>query len=130
MNNVQLITTGDDSVGLVLQAPGNQGPPGPSGVAEFFDVFDATYTLDNANRSKIGRFRSNSATTITVPAGLSSNFDCMILQLGDGQITFAAGAGATIRSGNNAFKTAYKYAAVNVICIGTDEYLISGEVVL
>lgn len=47
-----------------------------------------------------------------------------------GAPTFTAGAGATIRSANSAFKTAYKYAAVNVICIGTNEYLISGEVVL
>lgn len=130
MINVQAIEIDSMPVEVVIQTPGIQGPPGPSGVAEFFDVFDAAYTLDDANRSKIGRFRSNSATTITVPAGLSSNFDCMILQLGDGQIEFVAGAGATIRSGNSAFKTAYKYAAANVICIGTNEYLISGEVVL
>ena len=130
MSTVQAVVSESEIMQIILQSPGNQGPPGPSGVAEFFDVFDAAYTLDDANRSKIGRFRSDSATTITVPAGLSSNFDCMILQLGDGQITFTAGAGATIRSGNSAFKTAYKYAAANVICIGTNEYLISGEVVL
>ena len=114
-------------VEVVIQTPGVQGP---AGVSEFFDVSGTTHTLLEANRSKIGRFTSSSAVTITVPAGLSANYDCMILQLGTGQITFTAGAGVTLRSGTSAFKTAYRYASANVICIGTNEFLISGEVVV
>ena len=126
MSTVQLITTEDNPLEVVLQTPGVQGPPG---VSSFFDVAGATHTLQEANRSKVGRFTSSSAVTITVPAGLSSVYDCMILQLGTGQITIQAGAGVTLRSGTSAFKSAYRYAAINIICIGTNEFLVSGEVI-
>lgn len=126
MSTVQAIEIDSMPVQVVVQTPGVQGP---AGVAEFFDVAGTTHTLSDANRSRIGRFTSNSAVTVTIPAGLSTNFDCMIVQLGTGQITFAAGAGVTLRSGQSAFKTLYQYAAVNVICIGTNEFLISGEVI-
>ena len=127
MSDVQLVTLDSDSLQVILQAPGVQGPPG---AVDFFDVSGTSYTLSEANRSKIGRFTNSSAISLTVPAGLSANFDCMILQLGTGQITFNAGVGVTLRSGTSAFKTAYRYAAVSIICIGTDEFLISGEVIV
>ena len=126
MSDVALITIDGETTQVVVQTPGVQGP---AGVAQFFDVAGTTHTLLEANRSRIGRFTSSSAVTVTVPAGLSSNFDCMILQLGTGQITIQAGAGVTLRSGQSAFRTAYRYASVSVICIGTNEFLVSGEVI-
>lgn len=125
MSQVELSEIDSMPVNVVVQTPGVQGP---AGVMAFFGVAGASYTLAEADRSKVGRFTSSSAVTITVPAGLSSNFDCMILQLGTGQITIQAGAGVTLRSGTSAFKSAYRYAVVNVICIGTNEFIVTGEV--
>jgi hypothetical protein len=125
MSDVVLAVTDSTTVQFTLQTPGVQGP---SGASEFFDVAGTTHTLQEANRSKIGRFTSSSAVTITVPAGLSSVYDCMIVQVGTGQITVQAGAGVTLRSGGSAFKSAYRYAVINIICIGANEFIVTGEV--
>lgn len=125
MADVQLAVIDQQNTEIVAAVPGIQGP---AGVVGYFDVSGATYTLTSANRSKIGRFTSSSAVTVTIPAGLIAGFDCMILQLGTGQITFTAGAGVTLRSALSASKTAYRYAAASLIAIGTDEYLLTGEV--
>jgi hypothetical protein len=110
---------------IVLSTPGVQGA---SSVAGFFDVSGTTYTLSESNKSKVGRFTSNSAVTVTVPAGLVIDFNCMILQLGTGQITVAPAAGVTRRAAVSAVKTAYQYAAASVFFIGNNEFLLSGEV--
>ena len=125
MADVQGSVLSGRDVQIAIAVPGVQGP---AGAAAYFDVADTTYTIDEANKSRIGRFTSSSAVTVTVPSGLSANFDCMILQLGTGQITFAAGSGVTLRAALNADKSAYQYAAISLIAIGTDEYLLTGEV--
>lgn len=125
MADVQISVIDQQDTQVAIAVPGVQGPPG---IAAYFDVADTTYTIDEGNKSKIGRFTSSSAVTVTVPSGLSANFDCMILQLGTGQITFAAGSGVTLRAALSADKSAYQYAAISLISIGTDEYLLTGEV--
>lgn len=122
--NTQITRAAPSETVITLAVPGVQGP---SGVANFFDVSGATHTLAEVNRSRIGRFTSSSAITITIPTGLSANFDCMILQLGTGQITIAGDVGVTLYSALSATKSAYQYGAINVICIGTDEFLLTGE---
>jgi len=123
--DTQVVLAAASDTAVNIAVPGVQGPPG---IAEYFDVTETTYTIDEGNKSKIGRFTSSSAVTVTVPSGLSANFDCMILQLGTGQISFVAGSGVTLRAALSADKSAYQYAAVSLISIGTDEYLLTGEV--
>jgi hypothetical protein len=125
MADVQISVIDQQDAQVAIAVPGVQGP---AGAAAYFDVAGTTYTIDEANKSRIGRFTSSSAVTVTVPSGLSANFDCMILQLGTGQITFAAGSGVTLRAALDADKSAYQYAAISLIAIGTDEYLLTGEV--
>jgi len=122
--NTQIALAAPSEAVITLAVPGVQGP---SGVASFFDVTGTTRTLAETDRSKIGRFTSTSAITVTIPTGLSANIDCMILQLGTGQITIAGASGVTLRSALSATKSAYQYGAINVICIGTDEFLLTGE---
>ncbi len=126
MNTAQAVIAAGSASQVVIATPGLQGA---SSVAGFFDVSDPTYTLSEANKNRVGRFNNASGVTVTVPSGLSSDFNCMILQTGSGQVTVNPGSGVTRRSGLSATKTAYQYASASVFYIGNNEFLLGGEVV-
>jgi len=125
MATVSLNVIAADDAQIVLASPGVQGA---SSVAGFFDVSGATYTLSDADKNRVGRFTSASSVTVTVPTGLSTDFSCILLQLGAGQITVSPAGGVTRRAALSATKTAYQYAAASVFYIGNNEFLLSGEV--
>lgn len=91
-----------------------------------------TYTLvatDAAN--KLVELNNASAITLTVPPSVFSIGEQInVYQRGAGQVTFAQGAGVTIRS-TGATSTAPKlraqYSGATVICIGVSEFLIVGD---
>jgi hypothetical protein len=125
MATVGLNVIAADDAQLVLSAVGVQGA---SSVAGFFDVSGVTYTLSDANKNRVGRFNNASGITVTVPSGLSSDFSCMVLQTGAGQVTVSPASGVTRRSALSATKTAYQYAAASIFYIGNNEFLLGGEV--
>jgi len=91
-----------------------------------------TYTLviaDAAN--KLVQLNNASPITLTLPPSVFSvGNQINVYQRGAGQVTFAQGAGVTIRS-TGATSTAPKlraqYSAATVICIGVDEFLVVGD---
>jgi hypothetical protein len=91
-----------------------------------------TYTLVAADASnKLVELNNASAITLTVPPSVFSIGEQInVYQRGAGQVTFAQGAGVTIRS-TGATSTAPKlraqYSAATVICIGVSEFLIVGD---
>jgi hypothetical protein len=52
----------------------------------------------------------------------------MIVQSGLGQITVSGASGVTINAALNANKTAYQYAVATLLPIGTNSFILSGEV--
>ena len=84
MATVGLNVIATDDAQLVLSAVGVQGA---SSVAGFFDVSGVTYALSQNDKNKVGRFTNASGITVTVPSGLSTDFNCALLQLGAGQVT-------------------------------------------
>jgi len=124
-DGAQLALAAGDDTQIVLASPGVQGA---SSVAGFFDVSGVTYTLSDDNKNRVGRFDNASGITVTVPSGLSSDFSCMILQIGAGQVTISPASGVTRRSALSATKTAYQYAAASIFYIGDNEFLLGGEV--
>ncbi len=113
-------------VQLVVSSVGVQGA---SSFAGFFDVSGSTYSLSAVDKNKIGRFTSGSSVTLTIPSGLPSDFRCMILQMGAGQVTILPGSGVARRSKLSSTRTAYQYAVATLLCVGAEEYLLSGDVV-
>ena len=91
-----------------------------------------TYTLVAADASnKLVELNNASAITLTVPPSVFSIGEQInVYQRGAGQVSFAQGAGVTIRS-TGATSTAPKlraqYSAATVICIGVSEFLIVGD---
>lgn len=125
MADVQLSVIDQQDTQIVTAVAGIQGPAGAS---EYSTITGTTYTLTAADRSKILVFTNASPVTLTVPSGLPTVFDVMIVQSGAGQITVSAGAGVTINAALSATKTAYQYAAATLLPIGADTFILSGEV--
>jgi|688.fasta_scaffold24778_2 hypothetical protein len=120
---VAIIETGETEVNVAL--PGVQGAAGAS---SFATISGTSYALSEADRSKILCFTSNSNVTVTVPTGLTPTFDCMFVQTGSGQVIASGASGVTINAALNATRTAYRYAVATLLPIGTDAYILSGEV--
>ena len=110
---------------IVLAVPGIQGP---AGVSSYKTITGTTYTLSESDRSQILLFTNAAAITLTVPTDLSTLFDVMLVQTGTGQITVAGASGVTINAALNATKTAYQYAVATLLPIGTNTFILSGEV--
>lgn len=85
-----------------------------------------TYTLQASDNGKIVECSNASAITVTVPASLGTGFNCVVVQLGAGQVTLSA-SGTTLRN-RNGLKTAGQYAAVSIMPTSTaDTFLVSGD---
>lgn len=110
---------------IIVSSVGIQGPPG---IGTFVTISGTSYVLGDADRSKVFRFSNASGVTVTVPLGLSSSFDCMLVQTGAGQVTVSGVSGVTINAALSATKTAYQYAVATLVPIGTNAFILSGEV--
>lgn len=94
----------------------------------FFSIVSETTTARTLSDSDNGKVIvcSNSATvTVTIPTGLTAGFSCTIVQSGTG--TAQIEGGATIYGVSSKTATAGQYAALNVIPIGTDTYVLEGD---
>jgi hypothetical protein len=125
MSDVQSAALNQQDTQIVLAVPGIQGP---AGVSQYKTVAGTTYTLSELDRSFILLFTNAAAITLTVPTGLSTLFDVMLVQTGTGQITVTPAGGVTINAALSANKTAYQYAVATLLPIGTNTFILSGEV--
>ena len=88
---------------------------------------NTTYTLVSADANNLVTASNAGAITVTVPpsvftVGQSVN----IVQLGAGQVTFAAGSGVTIYS-TPGLKLRATYSIATVACIATNTFLLVGD---
>ena len=90
-------------------------------------VSATTYTLLASDMSKIIWFTAATAVTLTIPSGLPSGFNCLIMQTGAGQVTWSA-SGTTLIMRAGFSKTA---GIGSIMTIAphptTNTYVISGD---
>ena len=98
-----------------------------SGFGAQINSISNSYQLAATDNSEVVQSNAASAITVTIPAGLPTGFNCMVLQYGAGQITFSPAAGVTIINRNSYNKTIGQYALANVLHIGSNIVIISGE---
>jgi hypothetical protein len=98
-----------------------------SGFGAQINSISNSYQLAATDNSEVVQSNAASAITVTIPAGLPSGFNCMVLQYGAGQITFSPAAGVTIINRNSYNKTIGQYALATVLHIGSNIVIISGE---
>jgi hypothetical protein len=85
-----------------------------------------TYTLVASDNGKVVTISNASAITLTVPSGLGAGFNCLVVQLGAGQITFAASS-TTLNNRQSFTKTAGQYAIATVVAYASNTFITSGD---
>jgi hypothetical protein len=85
-----------------------------------------TYSLAASDTGKVVRFTNNSAITLTIPTGLPTGFNCVVLQAGNGVITFTA-SGTTITNAHSYTKSYAKGAEVTIFCDTTNNFYTQGD---
>lgn len=90
-----------------------------------------TYTLVASDTAKVISLSNAASITLTIPTNSSTAFptgtQVILYQAGAGQVT-VGGAGVTIRSQGSRLKLAGQYAVATLIKIGTDEWILAGNV--
>lgn len=114
---------------LQLSLNGGQGPIGPQPSLIVVDNAGTSITLSDTYNNAVVRCTASTAVAITVPSTLVAGFSCMVIQAGTGQVTFAAGSGATINSFGNLLKTAGQHAPASIIQVGSGMYNLSGNLI-
>ena len=84
-----------------------------------------TYTLTAADNGKIITLNNAGAITLTVPT-LFAGFNCMIVQLGAGQVTLTASS-TTISNRSGLTKTAGTNAIVTLIGLSSTAFISAGD---
>ena len=82
-----------------------------------------TYTILATDNGKVIQSTGASAMTITIPTGLPTGFNCTVVQMGAGQITFSG----TYVNRTGFTKTASQYSVVSIIHFGSNSILVTGE---
>ena len=102
---------------------GNSDTSSLSGFTANITSVAANYSLTATDNGKIIQSTSAGAITITIPSGLPAGFNCTVVQMGAGQITFAG----TYLNRGNFTKTASQYAIVSILHMGSNNIIVSGE---
>ena len=129
MNNTIVFRTAGTER-LRIDSNGNLSGSTTSTLAGFgaqINAINASYSLAATDNSEVVQSNAASAITVTIPAGLPTGFNCMVLQYGAGQITFSPASGVTIINRNSYNKTIGQYALATVLHIGSNIVIISGE---
>lgn len=88
-----------------------------------------SYSLQTTDNNGIVTLDNVNPITLTCPAGLGAAFTCMIIQLGAGQVTIVAGAGATINSFNGLLNLAGQYAGATIAAPTANAFIAMGALV-
>ena len=115
-------TTGNVSLSGNL-AGGNSSTSNISGFAANITSVSANYSITSADNGKVIQSTSASAITITIPTGLPTGFNCTVVQMGAGQVTFSG----TLLNRTGFTKTASQYSVVSILHLGSDKIIVTGE---
>jgi hypothetical protein len=104
-------------------AGGNSSTSNISGFAANITSISANYSITSADNGKVIQSTSASAITITIPTGLPTGFNCTVVQMGAGQVTFSG----TYLNRTGFTKTASQYSVVSILHLGSNSILVTGE---
>lgn len=86
-----------------------------------------TYTLTQNDNGAVITCASGSATTVTIPVGLGKGFNCLIIQIGAGTVTIAAGSGVTINNADSFDAISAQYGAATLYAYAPDTFYLGGQ---
>lgn len=94
--------------------------------ATIVDETSTSYTLSASDAGKMIVIDNSENSTVTVPQGLSTGFNCSFLQKGAGSISFSA-SGTTINNRQSHTQTAGQYAMATLISYDADTFILAGD---
>jgi hypothetical protein len=102
---------------------GNSSLSSISGFAANIVSISADYPITSADNGKVIQSTSSSPFAVTIPTGLPIGFNCTVVQMGAGQITFTG----TYLNRTGFTKTASQYSVVSILHLGNNNILVTGE---
>lgn len=85
-----------------------------------------TYTVVASDNGKVIVCDNGSAITVTVPSGLGAGFNCMVVQKGAGQVSFATSS-TTINNRQTHTKIAGQYGVASLVAYAADVFVLGGD---
>ena len=118
---------GNTNVGGALSGSNTASSTISGFAANINNQIGTTYQLVASDNGKIITLNNASAITLTVPAGLLVGFNCMVVQLGAGQVTIATSGGATVTNRSSFTKTGGQNAIMTLISVASNSFISSGD---
>ena len=115
-------TTGNISTTGALTG-GNSSTSNISGFAANVASISANYNITSADNGKVIQSTSASAISIAIPTGLPTGFNCTVVQMGTGQITFTG----TFFNRGGFTKSASQYSVISILHLGSNSIIVTGE---
>ena len=123
----------DDADAATARTTLGLGTAATSASTDFSSAFYSTVTesttartLSDSDNGKVIVCTNAGQITVTIPSGLTSGFNCVIVQDGSGRIT-VSGSGAAVNGVGGKNTTPAQYSALRVIPVGSDDYIVDGE---
>ena len=102
---------------------GNASTSTISGFAANVATITGAYSITAADNGKILQSTASSAITVTIPSGLPTGFNCTVVQMGAGQITFSG----TYLNRGGFTKSASQYSVISILHLGSNSIIVTGE---
>jgi hypothetical protein len=107
---------------------GNSNSSSISGFAANIVSISADYPITSADNGKVIQSTGGTSITITIPNSLPNGFNCTVVQMGTGQITFSRSTFTPSIINRTGFtKTASQYSVVSILHLGSNNILVTGE---
>jgi hypothetical protein len=85
-----------------------------------------SYTLQESDNGEIITMNAGTAKSITVPTGLSVGFNCTVIRIGTGAVSFTT-SGTTINSVSGLLGIASQHGAASLLCYASNTFNLSGN---
>lgn len=85
-----------------------------------------TYTLQASDNGKVVTCSNGSGITVTVPSGLGAGFNCLVVQLGAGQVMFSPSS-TTINNRQTHTKIAGQYGVATLVAYAANTFVLGGD---
>ncbi len=91
-----------------------------------------SYTIQASDANTLVTLNNAASITVTLPNNLTSGFTCTLMQLGAGQVTVSAAAGAAFVNSAGHTKTAAQYSLVSLAVYANSggsaaQYVLTGD---
>lgn len=91
------------------------------------EITSTSYSLSADDRGKTLLFSSSATQGITCSSGLNVGYNATFIQMGSGQLELSASSGVSILNRQSHTKSAGLYAAVSIVIVSTDAYVLAGD---